>query len=309
MTAKDKAYKDFLKELRKISLTENLKDIKDLKSLNESFNKYNYERDKEYKSLNENNMTFGLMNYIMESKLEELLKNKKNIIKEYVDIIHNDNNLASQFLFINSLHNYSLVNESKNYINETLSLISKKLNRKNINESNKKLYNFFKKNNLNAEVDENIRKLYENCDFVIKNNKKVSNLNDINKSINEIANYIEEHKKTLNESATENVSMDNIINEYNMKYSSELNDEEKELIKEIFSSPEQKTQRKESLFNNLKNECIEIVNNLINEETNDSDKEGLITIKEGIIKMQYQNESLVKDIAKLLEMREVLSEK
>lgn len=309
MTEKEQAYKVFLNELKKIALNKNLKNLKSIDSLNEAFDNFKKARIHENKMLNKNNATFGLMNYIMESNLEKLLKSDKKLIKEYIDLVHGDKNLSAQYMLINSLNNYSLDNEGKNYINETLSLINTKLNRKTINESNLKLYKFLKKNNIiNENIDKEIRNLYKNCDYIIKNEKKVSNLNDISKSINEIADYVEKHKKVITENAKNIKSLDKALNEYNIKYSKILNEDEKELIKEIFNAPETKSAKKEKLFNNLRNECVGIVNKLIEENAN-NDKEKLLSLKEGLLNMGYQDESLIQDIARLLEMKEVLSEK
>ena len=92
MTEKEQAYKNFLNELKKIALNKKLKNIKSIDSLNEAFEKFDNARTHERKMLNKKNATFGLMNYIMESNLDKLLKSDKNLIKEYEKAMNKSGN-------------------------------------------------------------------------------------------------------------------------------------------------------------------------------------------------------------------------
>lgn len=309
MANKDKAYSRFLNELKKTYtyISKEKKPIEDIGNLIESFDRYQQLRLKEERELNPKNMTFGLMNYIMESNVEKLLKDKKSLIKEYIELIKKDKNLSSQYMFISALQKYNLVNEAKNYINEALSLSSNKINRGGLYESNMKVYKFLKKNHIIKEnIDNENRHFFENCDFLIKNKKKPSNLNQITKVINEASDYIEKHKKIVSESETH--SIDYLINEYNQKYSSILNEGEKTLIQEMLNPTERNSEKKEKAFTSLKTECIELVNGMITESSIE-DKENLLTLKEGLLSMEYNDENIIKDAAKLLEIKSVLSEK
>lgn len=307
MDEKEKAYEKFLNELKNISTTKNLQSIRNIDDLYEAFENYNSLRDKERKSLNKKNMNFGLMNYIMESNIYKLFKSdRRHLIKEYIDIIRNDKNLSSEYQLIESLSNYKLDNEAPKYLNEAISLISGKIDKGGLFESHLKIMNFLKKNHIIKEnIDSEKKNFFKNCDFIIKNKKKMSNLNEITKSMNEISEYMEKNKKVIKES--KNISLDKILNEYNNKYSQTLNEDEKELVKEMFTSDATKNANKEKLFNSLKKECIEEVNRMI-ENKNDEEKEGLLSLKEGLLNMEYQESTLVEDITKLLEMKDVLIE-
>ena len=67
----------------------------------------------------------------------------------------------------------------------------------------------------------------------------------------------------------------------------------------------EKDEKKEKLFNRFKNECLNTINKLISEADSD-EKEGLLAIKEQIEEKEYCAETLVKDMAKLLEIRDIL---
>ena len=64
-------------------------------------------------------------------------------------------------------------------------------------------------------------------------------------------------------------------------------------------------EKKEKLFNRFKNECLNTINKLISESEGE-EKEGLLAIKEQIVDKEYCAETLVKDMAKLLEIRDIL---
>ena len=65
------------------------------------------------------------------------------------------------------------------------------------------------------------------------------------------------------------------------------------------------SEKKEKLFNKFKNECIETISSLL-ETANNDDREGLEVIQEQLNNMIFCENSLVKDIAKLLEIRDIL---
>jgi ribosomal protein L19 len=308
MANKKKAYDNFIHELKKTYVNASSKNVKinDISRMVESFNRYKDIVIKENKGLTRKNMNFGLMNYVMESNLEKLFKSNSPLIKEYVSIVKNDKNLSEQYLLFETLSKYNLENESKQYLNEAVSLISSKIDRGGLYDSNIKLYNFLKKNHIVKEnIDKEKKEFFSNCDYLIKNKKKLSNLNETTNVLNTVSKYIEKHKNIITE--VKKTSMENAINEYNMKYSNVLNEEDKKIIQELFNSPQKKLANKETLFNKLREACVSSVNKML-ENVGAAEKEGLLSIKEGLLNMKFQEATLVEDITKLLEMRDVLSD-
>jgi hypothetical protein len=59
------------------------------------------------------------------------------------------------------------------------------------------------------------------------------------------------------------------------------------------------------MFNKLKTECLTLIDKLMVESSED-EKSGLDTIKNQIVDKNFCNETLVQDIAKLLEIRDIL---
>jgi ribonuclease D len=65
-------------------------------------------------------------------------------------------------------------------------------------------------------------------------------------------------------------------------------------------------QRKEKLFNKFKNECIDKINEMLSEDAGNVELESL---KKQIEEQKFNKESIVNDIAKLLEIRDILLDK
>jgi uncharacterized coiled-coil DUF342 family protein len=61
--------------------------------------------------------------------------------------------------------------------------------------------------------------------------------------------------------------------------------------------------RKEKLFNKFKDECITKINDMLKEDGDNAELKGL---SEQINEMTFDKNNIVKDIAKLLEIRDIL---
>ena len=248
---------------------------------------------------------FGMSNYIFEDALPKLFKSNKKAVKEFIKTIKEDKNLLYQFQFYKALEKYNENVDSKDYVNEALEIVKNNINQKTINESNGKLTRIINKYNIKPSEtisNENLE-LFESCDFLFKNKKRLTNLTTINENINTVVKYTEKNYNSINENK-ENVFK--LIESFEQKYNSLLTEEEKDFVKEIMDfKKEDKDNKKEKLFNKFKNECLNTIDKLIS-ESSDEDKDGLLAIKEQITDKQYCAETLVKDMAKLLEIRDIL---
>lgn len=267
----------------------------------EAYNKY-----KECCSLPESNRskTFGELNYMLESQLANLFKHNKKALKECTLLMKEDNNLRSAFKFIDAMRKYNCDGSAHNYVKESLEL--SKINKKDFRESVNKLADLLSKYEISGEqLDEDTVKYFEACDNALSEEKKLTNLTDYTNSVNLIASYIESHKSPIKESKK---SIETISEELEKKIAN-LTEEEQSLVKDIIDFKQPMVEiRQEKLFNRFKNECLNTVNSLMS-EANDDEKEGLATIKEQLENKEYCKETIVEDIAKLLEIRDVLTEK
>lgn len=294
-------WKEYVYEMKDALEQNDFSKYEQMKSMAEQ----EYEKYKEDTKMTYECTNFGMAKYVFEDKLPTLFKKNKKAVKEYINTIKEDKNLLAQFHFYKALDNYNCNIDSKDYVNESLKLVSDNINYKTINESNQKLYDIIKKYNIKASAvisDEDL-KLYEDCNLVLTHKKKLINLTEITNKVEKIGEYIQNHKKVISE---DKKNINTLIEDFDKKYSTLLNEEEKSFVQEIIDAKSGAVEfRQEKLFNDFKNECIKIVNNLLS-ESNEDTKENLLTIKENLLNKEFCKENLVKDIAKLMEIREVL---
>ena len=252
---------------------------------------------------------FGVLNHIFESQLPTLLKVNKKAVRDVVKAIREDVNLRSEFNFYNVIKNqYNSDLSSKIgaevMLNEIADVIINNINQDTVIDSNKKLRKIMEDNNVTPidYIDDDSRKLYESGHILLTNKKKASNMIALMESQKSVCEYMENHK-VINDAKKKDVG--SLIEEFENKLKTNLNESEMSFVKQItdFKSPIAE-QRKEKLFNKFKNECVEKLNKMLKEN---KDNESLKSLSKQIGEMKYNNESIVGDIAKLLEIRDILS--
>lgn len=248
--------------------------------------------------------SFGIAKYIFEDVLPNLLlSNNKKVIKEFTNTIKNDKNLKSQFQLFNTLSNYNDKYDINSYINESFELALNDIDKTTIKESNKKLDNLIQKYQLKPSdfIPNDKLRFFENCDMLLCKNKTLSNLTELNDRKNEVMNYVKLHQKI-------ETPFEQRINEFTKKIDSVLTEEEKSFVQELIDFKSKgKEARKENLFNKYKNECLDLVNQLLKEEDENGENYiGLTNIKNQLNNKQFCLETLVQDMAKFLEIRDVL---
>jgi hypothetical protein len=273
--------------------------------LKESIDVYNqYKECCSYPKSN-SRRSFGELNYMLESELPNLFKKNKKGLKELTNLIKEDKNLRSAFRFIDALRNYNCDGDSHCYVNESLNLASSDINRKTFRESVEKLANLLSKYEIGGyNIDEETLKYFKACDKVLLETKRLTNLTDYTNSINTISSYIEEHKAPVVESKK---SIETISEELEKKIAN-LTEDEQMMVQDIIDSKKPMVEaRQEELFNRFKNECLHTVETLMKEASKE-DVEGLNSIKEQLENKAYCKETIVQDIANLLEIRDVLAD-
>lgn len=294
---------EYTQEMLKAMKENDVAKLEELKTLaDKEYSEYKEFADKMY-SCN----GFEACNQAIQESLTTLVKTNTKAVKEIMTLIKEDKNLSAQFSFYNSLNDCN-TNDTLAYITEALHLVSSKIDYKTINESNNKLISLVRKYGIvpKEKFSDDKKQLFENCEYILTNKKKISNLNNYSNKLNNIAEYVKNNITPLNENK-ENIF--NLIENFETKYSDLLNEEEKSFVKEIADfRANANVEKKQKFFESLKNQCIEEITKLI-DESNDDEKNDLIAIREDIKSREFCEETLVKNIAKLLELRDVLLDK
>ena len=145
------------------------------------------------------------------------------------------------------------------------------------------------------------KKLYESGHNILTKKDGIGNVMTIAESVKNIRGYMDKHKNDL---VKESVDPDKLIKEFKENLKNTLTESEMSFVKQItdWRSPIAE-QRKEKLFNKFKNECIDKINEMLKEDAENAELKGL---NDQINEMKYNKETIVTDIAKLLEIRDIL---
>lgn len=274
--------------------------VRDL--LDESISECKHEKElmKEMDTCN-----FGILNHIFENELPLLIKTNKKGVKNVIKTIKEDKNLIGEFNFYNVLKNkytedISNIVTSSALINELVESID--INKDTLKDSNKKLRKVMMENGIKPSefVDSESKKLYESGDVILSSKRTPNNVIKLAESYKNVSEYMNAHKKHINESK----GLEELVLEFEDKLKETLNESEISFVQQItdFRSPIAE-QRKEKLFNSLKNDCILKLNEMLKEDENNAE---LNSLKVQIDEMSFNRDSIVKDTAKLLEIRDIL---
>ena len=266
-----------------------------------------YERYKEASDFEDRtkDASFATLNMALENAMPTLFIKNKKAVKDCIKLIKEDKNLLTQFKFCNALKNFNCNTDAMAYVNESLELVSKDIDLKTLKESNSKLANLMIKYNIRpiGELKESDVEFANSCNYLLEHKKKLSNLTEFTNNAKVVSDYILENKK-------ENSKKLNVLSmaEQVEKKLNSLNEAEQALVNDIMNVKTSVAEsRRQTLFNKIKNECVDKINKMIEENSGD-EKERLLNLKETILLKEYDKNSIVEDIAKLLEIGAILSD-
>lgn len=261
--------------------------------------------DKLTAELNTNN--FGILNHIFEERLPELFKSNKKVVKDVIKLVKEDQNLISQFNYYNAIKNYhgkvAEILKPEDLVQKLYEAIVPTINRETLLKSNAKFRNILKENNIIPTdfISDEMRTLYESGHNILTKKNSVANVATLAESKNNICEYLSNHK---NDVIKESVDPNKLVENFENKLKDTLTESEMSFVQQItdFRSPIAE-KRKEKLFNKLKEDCQKAINSMLKE---DADNDELKSLSAQLGDMKFSNESIVKDIAKLLEIRDIL---
>ena len=135
--------------------------------------------------------------------------------------------------------------------------------------------------------------------------KTPSNINKINESINNIIKVMLEKDET-EEVVTESIDLPPsvltklAVNKFNSRYSN-ISESEKEIIKTVLNGS---NEDKEETFNKLKRECIDTIDNKLNESSDLDLKDKLLKVKDKLLNTNFSLDNFNSDIGKIYDLNE-----
>jgi len=239
-------------------------------------------------------------NILAESIIKKNDRGKK-LFGEYIKLLTENKTLKSQYLIYKNLESRKFTNESdaKFFIKENISLLQE-LNKNNISKGNQTLLTLLKGNDI---VKENIE-LYDHIDILVNTKKTATSLDTLHKSLNFIKDkMVREEIEEIEEYETINLPPSVLskmaVNRFNSKYSN-ITEDEKKILKAVLNGTDK---NKEEVYNTLKIECIDLIDNKLNEEIDLGLKDKMLKVKDKLLRMSYNPDEYVKDIDKVYELK------
>ena len=249
---------------------------------------------------------FGVIYRVIEENTNGLYKDKekRKAFKGIIKLLKEDKTLNTQFMVYNVLKNPKNVDNVQSYVDEAFNLAKSNINEKKIRESNEKLLKAVQKANLfeYVDIDDDEMELYENVEYLLLNNATFQNLSEWSAAKAKVRGYVTNHN--LNESKEDHSTnaFNTKLNEIAGKYADSLTDDEMKLITKIYES-----QDKKSLFEQTKHEAINMLTEYA-KSSPEADKDEVASIVERISRKQFNEKTLVSDIAELTEISQIMTE-
>lgn len=261
---------------------------------------------------------FGLLNSIIEGTVTEwAVEDNKKPMAEYIKLIKEDSNLKNEYKFYQSMKNYTTSAPSREYVKDCLNAVKQGINEESIQESNEKLIDFMKKHHITKNVDmisENKKCFYNACQYILEHKSTPQTLANLYDNIASVAEYIEcNPRKVVAEKKDIRQDLVKTINEFNNKYSM-MNGATTDMFNILIESTDgedetsksEKVKKKQTLLDNMKDNCIKKINELEEEAETEEEKSKISDMKAMVNGITYNESTLIQDVAKLIEMQSVL---
>jgi len=240
-------------------------------------------------------------NLVIESTIKKDNKGKK-LFSKFLKTIKENETLKNQYLIYSNLQNtkFDDKTEAIEFVKENISLLGG-LDKEHINKGNEFFLKVLKGNKIVKENQE----FYNKVTYLVNTKKTPSNLKKVNESINHIVRVMLE-KEDVEEVVTESIDLPPsvltklAVNKFNSRYSN-ISESEKEIIKTVLNGS---NEDKEETFNKLKRECIDTINNKLNESSDLDLKDKLLKVKDKLLNTDFSLDNFKTDIGKIYDLNE-----
>lgn len=256
--------------------------------------------------MNKNVQNFGKLKNVYNNILVESITSKKDdnksLFKKYIKTIKSDKILKEQFLIYNNIENKIESDRFKatEYVKESIALLTK-YPKSEILESNVKLVADVA---FEFDTDYDKKELHEAITTLIFTDKNASTLDAIMEATDKVVTYIMNNKpREISESygVPNSMLLSVTTDKFNEEYA-DLTESEKEVLETLLES---NLEKKEILFKQFNDECLELVNNRL-QESDINAKDKLLSVKERLLDNKFNEETYIKDINKLIELKNTL---
>jgi hypothetical protein len=297
----------------------NINEIDTLEKVRNEFNRLVAEKIEthKYNDVLENINTLGLgkIRNLYESISDIMLEsdNGIKIMRKYVKTIKENKDLKKVFSFYDFIDKLNVDTDSRwNYINEGLKCLEN-IDKHSFKMGVKELGNIVSEgvktsNITRSTIEECINStnnVYESVDFLILEKPTLKNINERIDAKRVIDSFLDNKTIFIKESCTNDKTNKELISEINEELSEISESWMKELIEDITLNNLSNKDNK-ILFENYKNDCLMIIENIINNNDEIEDKSKMFSLKEKLGVKEYNADSFNNDIINLAELKSTL---
>jgi len=252
-------------------------------------------------------VNFGIIkdtfNNILSKSIIKKDEGGKKLFSKYLRLLKDDETLKTQYFIYKNLESkkFKLESNARFYIKENIDLL-KDINKEKLNKSNKKLLSLLK----DTEIIKENAELYNHIDILINTIKTPDILDKLQNSIDYIKNrmLIENMENETEEHELVNLPPSVLtkmaVNRFNSKYS-DVSEDEKKILKSILNGSEE---NKKNIYDNLKLECIDLIDNKLQENADLDMKDKMLKVKDKLLRMSCNPDHYVDNIDKVYQLKQ-----
>lgn len=238
---------------------------------------------------------------VVESMIRKDDKGKK-LFSKFLKTIKENKTLKDQYLIYSNLQNSKFEDpvQAREFVKENISLL-KNLNKNHITKGNDFFLKLLKGNKIIKENDS----FYKDILFLVESEITPSNVKKVNESTNNIVRLMLE-KEEVEEVVTESLDLPPsvltklAVNKFNSRYS-DISESEREIIKTVLNGT---NEDKENIYKKLKRECIDTIDNKLNENSDLELKDKLLKVKDKLLNTNFSIDTFSTDISKIYDLNE-----
>ena len=294
--------------MKNIDLTK----VDSLEALKENFNNVINEhisraKNKEAVS-NVDTNNVGEMKYIFENISDKLYEDRdgKSVIKKYVKTIKENTGLKNFYTLFETIKNINGVNDSSVFLNEAVKL-SKKITKSEENKLRDIIKEGVRLSNMSNDELKSIMEDYtSNIDreisTILLEKCTPKNVLEYSNSIDKVRTMLGDRCNTVNESKEDPKE---IVEKLNGLVDESFEQWERDVIRDV-SLYTVANKDKSELFENYKNECLNLISETLEQCESVEEKSRFETMSESLTKKEYSEENFTTDMMKLSELKETL---
>lgn len=258
------------------------------------------------------NKSFGYIKECFESLSPELFKTRegKGILNKYISLVNSNKNLSTMQTICEGIRK-SGKNTDVNFFINKLSEKDLNINKTTLKEDVKSLGMVLAEGYLtigekaNELVPNENKKLYSAIDYIVENKYSLNNMSEYSDAVKIIRENIENNENAENIFEAKNLDelANELLNEFNKKYSDSLNEEEARVLKEIASS-----ENREEIFNKYKSLCAESISKAktnFDEKGDKNSSQRLSSVLEQVNNKKFSLDTIGEDICNLIELSNI----